>query len=153
MPHPEEEETARELTPVQMFWDGRQGIKNFGPQVTKVDPNEVREVEDTITPVPKEEYAPESVDSSIFQSPGAPAKSETPALPSTVLPTEKLEDAVKESGKRSGSSEDEQTTSNPTTPSPASSSPSSSSEGQTKSGSPAPPAPIKPPTSGSIPTQ
>lgn len=143
----------RELTPVQMFWDPNSGVKDMRPLIQKVDPDEAREVEEAITPAPKEESALASAASSGSQLTSAPVVSETPALPANVTPTEKLEAAVKASGKPSGSSEAEPPSESPTSPKPESSSPDSSSEDQTKSGKPAPPVVPKPPTSAPTPTQ
>lgn len=132
-------EEPRELTPVQMFWDGRAGIRDFGPRVLPADaPDPVEQ------PVPKDESALASVASS-----GSPLMNQLSELATTAqhartpLTPEKLEDVVTESGKLSESTE--QSSSEETSPSTESSSQSSSSEDQTKSGNPVPPAPVLPP--------
>lgn len=144
-------EEPRELTPVQMFWDGRDGVKDFGPRVVHVSKEENDEAEAALTPAPKDESVAEFVDSWVSQPHAAPPASETPARPDELTPTEKLEAAVKESGKDSESSADAPTTTPPATPPPVPSSPSSSSA--TSPGKSTPPVVAKPPSGESSPAE
>lgn len=135
----------RELTPIQKFWDGRDGVKDFGPRVVHVSSEERIEAEVALTPAPKDEFAAAFADSSDSLLPVLQPESETP-VQHELSPTEKLEAAVKESGKDNDENEDEPTTAPPMTPSPAPSSPSSSTE--TSPGKSTPPVVAKPPTGG-----
>jgi hypothetical protein len=149
---PSEQSEPRELTPIQRFWGDNPNFKDFSPHAVPADTvleSEVEEVEEVLTPAPKGSPAPESVTFSESQPTDAPPRSETPALPSNVLPTELLEAAVKESGKDSDEIEDDPQTQKTTTPSQDPSSPSSSSE--TSPGSNEPPAEVKPPAVASPP--
>lgn len=131
MSQPEPE--PRQLTPVQLFWDGKQGVRDFGPRVSRVDENEAKE--EDLTPAPKASSVPESADSKESNPPDAPPKSEIPALPETTIPTEENSDVDKENGKGNESSEAGTMPTAPPappTPPPAPSLPSSSSV--TKSG-------------------
>lgn len=143
---PQEQPEPRTLTPVQMMWDGSQGIKDFGPRIERVTEEEVLEAEEAMTPAPKVSSALESADSKDSPPLGAQQKSETPALPETTIPTEENSGADKESGKDSDSNADEPPKQSKTQPSPAPSLPSSSSP--TSPGGQTPPVPAKPPTSG-----
>lgn len=150
---PSEESEARELTPFAKNVKNLGGFKDFTFYPEKSEPPteeptevpgdiaEEVEVEEALTPAPKDSSVLESAISS--GSPPTP-QSEGHALPGSVLPTESLEDAVKESGKDSVPSEDEPQPPSQTTPAPESSSPDSSSE--TSPGSNTPPAPVPPPT-------
>lgn len=141
-PNPE----PRELTPVQLFWDGKKGVRDFGPRVARVDETS----EEDLTPAPKGLSVPESADSEDLPPSDAPPKLEIPALPENTIPTEENSDADKENGKASDSNEAATSPppmpKAPPTPPPAPSLPSSSSE--TKSGKNGQPATEKPPTSG-----
>lgn len=133
---------AREIFPVQS-----RNIKDYSPRVSKVSDEEVAEVEEVITPAPKDLSARESV-----ALPELVPETERIGLDGTVqdelpIPNELfLQDADLESGKLSESSEGEVEKQNPTAQPPASSSPASSSQ-KTKTGSVVPPAPPLPPTS------
>jgi hypothetical protein len=145
---PQEPDESRLLTPFVKL-EGEQtpyGFKDFAPH--PASSKEVVEVEEALTPAPKDSSVLESAISSASPT---QSESETPVIPSGVLPTKKLEDAVKESGKASSESEEELEKANPTPPAPESSSPSSSS--QTSPGKPTPPVVVKPPTAGKTPTQ
>lgn len=143
---PQEQTEPRTLSPVQMKWDGSQGIKDFGPRIERVTDEEVAEAEEAMTPAPKASSALESADSKDSPPLGAQQKSEIPALPEGTTPTEENSDADKGNGKDNESSADEPPKQTKTPQSPEPSSPSSSSP--TSPGVTAPPVPAKPPTSG-----
>lgn len=143
----------RELTPVQMFWDNKNGVKDFRPHLQKVEHAEevedgptaeelrkIAETEEVLTPAPKDSLAQGSVPSEASAASIAPSELETPVQPATETP-----DADSESGRPNESSADEPPTTTPPPPVPANSSPSSSSE--TSRGKSTPPAVAKPPTS------
>ena len=135
----------RTIRPMQKHHDPKSGFKDFSPRVVHIaDDQAANEVEEVITPAPKEESAQESVTSSASESQTVQQGSETPVLHEPVTPTEKLEAAVKESGKDSDGSEEEPQTPTPPTPAPAPSLPSSSTV--TSPGKSTPPAQAKPPT-------
>lgn len=146
---------ARQISPVSFF--GHKGedqgsvIHDFSPHTERVnadDPEEAKEVEETLTPAPKDESAVESAGSSTSVPLTELPASETPAPPGPGSPTELLEAAVKANGKDNEPSEDEPPT--PPTPAqpPATSLPASSTPPTgTTPGFPMPPAPVAPPTS------
>jgi hypothetical protein len=157
----------RELTPVQMFWDNTNGVRDFRPHIQKVEPEEevvvvrvegptdeemreAEEVEKALTPAPKDSPAQGSVPSQESAASIAPSELETPVLPASTPPmpsqvTPQQSDADSESGKPSESSEAVPPPTTPPTPAPATSSPASSSA--TSRGKSTPPAVAKPPTS------
>lgn len=139
---PEEEAQPRVLTPFMKFSQPGPNFKDLSPHIKESDEEEVEEV---LTPAPKDSSAQESVTSSESQQSAVQVQSETPALPDQVLPTEKLEAAVRASGKDSESNEDEPQPPKTTEQSPEDSSQSSSSK--TSPGKPTPPVAAKPPTS------
>lgn len=143
----------RELTPVQMFWDNKNGVRDFRPHVQKVEPleevkdgptaeelREIAEAEEALTPAPKDSLAQGSVPSEASAASIAPSELETPVQPATETP-----DADSESGKPNESNADEPPTTTPPLPAPATSSPASSSA--TSRGKSTPPVVAKPPTS------
>lgn len=146
-----ESREPRLLSPVSFL--GKKGesdsnLTDFSPHPVKVtDEEEVVEVEEVLTPDPKDVSAAESA--KLPETPVTPANSETLA-PVNTSPTELLEAAVRASGNPSDENEDElpdQTTTTPkqkTSPNPENFPPSSSS-GATSPGFPMPPAPVSPP--------
>lgn len=144
-PVPQDE--PRELTPIQKFWEPTAGFRDYSvnpvPADTPEPEDEVEEVEEVLTPAPKDESALASAVLPDSHPVTAPPASETPVPSEPSTPTEKLEAAVKASGKDSESNEDEQPTPSSAPPVPASSSQSSSSE--TSPGKPTPPASAQPP--------
>jgi len=147
MPEIENPREPRELTLVQKFWDGGQGIKNYAPNVQRVEDEpaaeEVAEAEEAMTPAPKDSSAPESATSEGTPPPVAPPRSESPVPP---LPSHTTDQSVADrvSGKDSDESVVEPQTEKETTSGTDDSSPSSSTP--TSPGSSTPPAPVKPPT-------
>lgn len=139
----------KEVSPFAKTMGELTGFKDFSAKVEKTELHEEKaEVDEALTPTPKDSSVPESATSS--ESGTVPQKSETPALPDHVLPTERLEAAVKESGKDSELSEEEPQTEPPENPDQESSSQDSSS--QTNPGKPLPPAVAKPPAASPPPT-
>lgn len=99
---PQERSQPRELTPIQKFWDGSQGMKDYGPRIQKIE--EDVEAEEVLTPAPKDLSVLESVDSKESPPNDAQTASERPVPPETMTPTkEPNSDADKENGKRSES--------------------------------------------------
>jgi hypothetical protein len=142
---------ARQVHPFSKPIGDSPGFKDFSPNVEKVSfhPTEEKaEVDEALTPTPKDSSAQESAISS--ESETVPPKSEIPALPDHVTPTEKLEAAVKASGKDSEPNEEEQTDQSQTTQEAENSSPDSSSE--KSPGKSTPPVVAKPPTANKTPT-
>lgn len=154
-----ERDEPRELTPLQTFvGDERLAstIKDFGPNIIKIDPNERN------TPSsPKAESVQEPALSSPVESlttpgsPTAPTSSGEPVPDAGISPTERLEAAVAASGKSSNPSADVPPI--PTTTSPQSGSSSQSSSGETSPGKSTQPAEEKrlpvPPPSPPIPSK
>lgn len=147
---------SRELTPMQQGWDplrNQKGFKDFSVNVMKSDTKptkeETREVEEAITPVPKDSSVPESASFQEPQQLNAPQSSVPHALPESLTPTEALEAAVKENGKLSDKSEEDTQKGSTTIPNPETSSQSSSSE--TSPGKNMPPAVVAPPPVASTP--
>ena len=140
----------RELSPVQKFW-GPDGVKDFGPHPVPADSVEdtEEEVEEVLTPVPKDSSALEFASYTDSTLSSAPLVPDFRVLPVTVTPTVSPEDADKESGKDSESSEGEPPLVPDATPSRENSSQSSSSG--TSPGSSEPPASVPPPPVASPP--
>lgn len=148
-----EHDEPRELTVVQKFWDGNQSTtRDFRANIVKIE-DEAKEVEETITPAPKDESAQGSADSqpegSTVIPTGEPAtqpqSSVTPVLTDGLTPTEKLEAAVAASGSDSNSSEDEPPLPLKVVPTPSDESSSQSSSSETSPGKSEPPVAAPPP--------
>lgn len=137
----EDQAQPRSLTPFMKFSKPGPTFKDLTPHVVPSD-DEVEEVEEAITPAPKDSSAQESATSSESQQTTVQQPSETPVHPEA--PTDRLEAAVRANGKDSDENEDEPASQSATTPPVVTSLPSSSSP--TSPGKPTPPASAKPPT-------
>jgi hypothetical protein len=144
-PQPSE---SRPLTVVQNFWSGS-SIKDFRPNVLPSGTptaEEIKEVEEAITPAPKDESAPEVAPSLDSVDQTEPSGSVTPVqIENSPTTPETTPVAEEESGKGSEPSGGEFPLPQTTSPSPETSSPSSSSGTRKRSGKVAPPAPDLPP--------
>ena len=143
MSQPEPDGQPQIYTPFSKNWAGGGG-KDFRPSVVPSDA-EVKEVEETITPAPKDESVQVSADSSDSKDSTEPSGSETHVPPVASTTQVNSSDAARENGKDSEQSAGEFPLPTTTSPDPETSSPSSSSETPTKNGSPVPPVPASPP--------
>lgn len=139
-----EPDGAQLYSPYSKNWKAGGG-KDFRPSIVPSDAEEVKEVEETITPAPKDASAQESADSPDSGQQTVPSESVTPVQTESSTTQASSTDAAKVSGKDSEQNADEFPLPTTTSPAPETSLPSSSSETQTKSGSPVPPAPVSPP--------